>query len=1125
MLSTVFAALIGAAPPAVALWLGARPSDKRPRRSARHQIWGTAGFVLVAVTIAAGLLAPPLGWVLPPVAFMIIALGTIVIERRRAARRPLLDPVVRAFADRHVSVGGYPYDQGSLPDLIRVYTGQELTDAPDRDAHDRLRQPPPLIEADSLSPRRESLDTILSNPLLRHVVVTGEGGIGKTSLLAYLSWIAHQEWKELSGIQRAAETRLGGQLPIQIPARAIVEQPSVAAAFGDAEAVFLSHPPAPKAQWLVMIDALDEIGDADDRRKVVERILAAMDEPWPCRFIITTRGLGDSLWRGLRDRGTTEFRLQPFTREQLFNFLVANQVSNRDRLVDPAIRTVAEAKAIRFLNRVDNVGGLIDLLSLPLLARVAATIYFAEEGYDDIPARRVDIYRGAVDHWLSQFRKRLGRQREDVARAEELLRRWTPRTRVESSDPERLRSFLAELAHRHLEDGHQLVTDLAGAMLQVPNRPRGTPDWQALHALLEATGLIYDADSRQPRFLHKTFAEYLSSPLRKDRYGDVDAWARALQNADERPAAVFACNQLSPSERRTLALELSRNASTVVAAGWLVAEGLCVSDSTDRADIKTNHHIIDALFDAQLHHVVEGWDAVIAPLASGERTRDRILKMISTETCAPYQVPFLAELIARYDGHGVNLLRDSCYDTAVHDRHRIDSAERLMIYDSSTAKSVLRELAENAEAPAGERVRAAQILAKDDPGAAIGILHELASKADYNGLRQVAAAEAYTRLDQSGGVPILRIIGQNPKQRPYDRARALAVLAEFDKSAAVQTLTAIATDAEEEVETRIDIAASLSRIDSKGISILLDFLADENLSPHLQLSVAVRLLTHRDSKAISYLTALGSDRTANVYERLSVALNLSQYDRPATIPILRNLLTDAGKESDIRSIAAGTLAYFGDPEGVRALREMVGNADLPYDARIRAAEELGGYDRSLAIAFLREAAHDPALDRMERANADFHFQKLSPEPVSVLAERVNDSSIDGFGRVLAADALAERHWRVGVDALVSLATSEDLDGCDRLAAAKNLAEISEQSAIDAYECIAADEALADTDRLEAAAALEALAKAVRNRAALLNSSGSDGYTGTGESELRAGFKIRWCSRVPPGIRPAVRTTH
>jgi len=1078
LVSTVSAAVIGAIPPALALWLTARTQiERRSRRSAHRRAWWISAFCLVAVTVTAGLLTSPLGWALPPITFVVIALCAVAVERHRASRRSLLDPEVCAFAERHASVGGYPYDPGSMPELLRVYTTQDLTDTPDRDAHDLLRKPLPSAGKNNTQTRHQSIDTILTDALLRHVVITGEGGIGKTSLLAYLSFTSMREWKELSARQRSDRTRLGGLLPIQIPARAIVNQPSLAAAFGDAEAELLSNAPAPGAQWLVSIDALDEVTDSDDRSKVVERIFAAMDNVWPCRFIVTTRNLDDSLWRGLRDRDATEFRLQPFTREQLFNYLVTSQVSNRARLSDPAIRAIAEAKANRFLKRAENSGGLIDLLRLPLLARVAATIYFNEEGRDDIPARRVDIYKEAVDHWLKQFRKRLGKQHVSVSKSEELLHRWKPRTPAETSELERLRSFLSELAHRHLEDGQQPIRDLAGEMLQVAARPKGTAEWKALHALLEATGLIHDVDSPQPRFLHKTFAEYLAAPLRKDLYGDIGSWTQGLQNADGRWAAVFAYNHLPPSERRTLAIELSGHGSSIVAAGWLVAEGLCVADHTDRQDTETNHRIIDALFDSHLHYVTEGWDTVVAALASMQRTRAHILDMVKTETCAPHRLPFLAGLIARYDARGVKMLRDYCLDTAAHERHRIEAAQHLMAYDEVAAKSSLRKIAVDVRVNSDQRLTAAQVLMESDSATAKSVLGELASAVNYDGLHQVMAAEVFARIDPTCGVPVLRDIGTNPNRDAFDRARALTVLSQFDSNEAVRLMTAVATDSEEETKTQIIIAGHLSKIDITGIEILHDVAANAHLPHDLRLSAAGWLSLQKDPAGETHLVALGSDRDVDVYTRFSAAMDLGRQDRAAASMIFRDVLVDASKESSVHTIAAAMLAYFGNPEGIVALRRLVGDNELSHDRRISAAEELGTYDQHAAISFLRKAADDSTLRRMDRSNAEFHFQKLSPESISALAKRAGDSSIDGYGRILAADALADRHWRAGVGALTSLAADGDLDGGDRLAAAEILAEISAENAIAVYEFIAADMTLTDAIRSEATASLAMLSKA------------------------------------------------
>ena len=127
----------------------------------------------------------------------------------------------------------------------------------------------------------------------------------------------------------------------------------MAEAFGADGPAMLLGPPGTGMAWLVMIDAFDEITDAAARAEVERIVFEAIDEdPNPHRkFVVTSRGLTEDRRRSFDTRGVTEYQLQPFTIDQLHEFLVREETSARDIAGHNAAYKAAVAKVDRFLDR------------------------------------------------------------------------------------------------------------------------------------------------------------------------------------------------------------------------------------------------------------------------------------------------------------------------------------------------------------------------------------------------------------------------------------------------------------------------------------------------------------------------------------------------------------------------------------------------------------------------------------------------------------------------------------------------------------------------------------------------------------------------------------------------------
>ncbi|MEU5871660.1 NACHT domain-containing protein [Glycomyces sp. NPDC047369] len=513
-----------------------------------------------------------------PVTFSALAAMIVLqfwVELRFRKRPYLVGPVYDLLESR---IATAPGAVGSTGDEV-AYLPNSLAPVQDR----ALRYPISKEAPESDEADRIEFWQLLDEPGNGHLLLTGEAGVGKTALLRHRELRSWQEWRGY----RMGDMIARSHLALRIRALDLIGADSLAAAIAPSMPHLFEHRPARKALWLIMVDGLDEIADDEDRARVERLIRMAAEQPRRTyRIVATTRGLTDDRRRRFRAAGFHEYAVQPFTRSELRGFLVLYQAGGYERLDDPEFEMLLRTRALRFSLRMLGVG-LLDVIRLPLLAKIAADIYFSEEDRVELPARRVDIYETAVARAVARFEPRITTGGTG-SRERGLLERWS---REHGGAPERPLSdtafaFLRELAHRHLADPRRHLADLACEMLAVPLRPKSGENWTAVARLLECTGLVHDATTARAQFLHQTFAEYLAAPLRIDHRRGPAEWAEHLADPERRIAAAFEFALLGADRRRALQNAMIEAADGEISAAWLLAQGLAGADEED-AGIRT----------------------------------------------------------------------------------------------------------------------------------------------------------------------------------------------------------------------------------------------------------------------------------------------------------------------------------------------------------------------------------------------------------------------------------------------------------------------------------------------------------------------------------------------------------
>ncbi len=347
------------------------------------------------------------------------------------------------------------------------------------------------------------------------IQVTGEPGVGKSSLLRRIAAIAARAW---------TDGRDPGYVPVLIaandlrPGRAL-EQAMVAGTLAKTAqilderrlAALFERPPMPGVRWLVLVDGLDEVVGLGDQSKIllaVEQHRARADY----RLVVAGRGG----FAQVADKRHPTFRILPFTEAKWIEF-AASWLGQRQGLSADD----AQAAARDLLRRVGQTK-IGTLTWIPLIASMICLLHVNAPAL--VPDNQSELYREFVDLLLSQFAKsEIGKQLAGRPLLDEI------------------EVVLEELAYAHQTQGPAPTTSalIDRAVAVAPPPDVSLREWRDLLVkVLRGTGLITltkeDDKDEPPDFLHSTIAEYLMA-RRLYRHRGRFPWLTARRAFAPRP--------------------------------------------------------------------------------------------------------------------------------------------------------------------------------------------------------------------------------------------------------------------------------------------------------------------------------------------------------------------------------------------------------------------------------------------------------------------------------------------------------------------------------------------------------------------------------------------------------------
>jgi HEAT repeat protein len=825
---------------------------------------------------------------------------------------------------------------GTTPPLAAIYVRQRAKLVADSDWGKQTRLVATALHEGAL--RSIPADEILVGNKTC-VVLAGPGG-GKTSLLRSRLATGADRW--LSG-------RGDKVVPVLVTAAALVGLPlaqALAAAttadlapwlLEGLPAEFFSAPPSPGAIWLVLIDGLDEVADADSRRHVLQ-VLADMAQGAHAglyRFVVATRPLPEEMLDALGPH-VPRYDLEPFQPEDLLQ--VARSWFDSRNLPNP------EQVAKRFLQALSRTR-LGDLARNPLMASLLCQLHAAAPD-QPIPASRGQIYHNYIS-LLHKHQYASPSSSNSRRLCSGLERYGTDAIKGAEHLLSHLPTLIAHLAAERLSENHLFALDILESRPEAQKPPLVPQDeWRTfLGASLRHSGLL-TVRAGEYVFLHQTLLEYLAASyaishphtLTLQQIFNRSRIYGPLSKIQATPSRIwFRRYWLAPLEGDSFVgflLDIASESDSE--AGTVYLNRLATRGGLDGCRFIANQaylgtritkDVLDTTADAfntfALNANVSGvarMEAAHAVTSLGNTRAPHLFHSLVRDITLTYTYRQLAvqELANLGDPRIPDLLHNLARDITLTHIYRQLAVQELANLGDPRISDLLHNLARDTTLTDFQRTEAIRKLANLGVPGVPDLLYNLARDTT---LARPYRTEAIRKLANLGvpGVPgLLGNLARDTTLNHSYRTEAAYSLAELGDPQSPDLLHTLAhgtnLGANLDSDSRMEAANMLAAIGDPRVRDLFHALAhDETLHVHYRRLAARQLASLGDSRVPDLLHTVACDDARSASHRTEAATMLAVLGDSRATDLFHALTQDTRLNLYYRQLAAQQLASVGDP--------------------------------------------------------------------------------------------------------------------------------------------------------------------------------------------------------------------
>lgn len=451
------------------------------------------------------------------------------------------------------------------------------------------------------SEKKTPLEGVLKeNPRME---VLGDPGSGKTTFLKFLA-LTFAKGKGYSTRKLDIDKEF---LPILVPIKAYADglQQDLSLPLGDYISQYYRSLEFPnlselfkheldEGNCLILLDGLDEVVSANDRKLIVERIENFVRRYPNNRYVVTSRIAGyekarlNSQFAHFVTLRFEEEEIEEFIRKWCYAFeTTTGEAFDAERR--------ASEQANELLKVIMNTPSVKRLAANPLLLTIIALIFYLGA---KLPNRRVELYQLCIETLAETW----NRARSLSGRPVDVLlgdRQLDERYVVKILSPIAFR--LHEESPAGVMSREKLEEHLVNYFCDYEQFPRGKAEQLSadfIELIREQSGILMETGHQMFGFMHLTFEEYLAARYLAGKRNVLEVVGEKLHNPNWREVILLTAGSLEGEIADDFVREILKVDSSYedILHRDLLLAGRCVADDVDMSP-KLRNEVVDRLVD------------------------------------------------------------------------------------------------------------------------------------------------------------------------------------------------------------------------------------------------------------------------------------------------------------------------------------------------------------------------------------------------------------------------------------------------------------------------------------------------------------------------------------------------